>query len=139
MGNEISGAGDHWLFLWCTGNRVFWQQDIFFFRWRDIKSYNSTVDTTVRTMLSRATALFNVAKYQKCLELMSAVNNSDSKSSDSINLACEANIMLLISKIKTISVSSIEFSHKCAVDCGSLYLDLYAFCGGDDRANQESG
>ena len=40
---------------------------------------------------------------------MSAVNNSDSKSSDSINLACEANIMLLISKIKTISVSSIEF------------------------------
>lgn len=60
-------------------------------------------------MLSRANALFNVAKYQKCLDLMSAVNNSDSKSSDSINLACEANIMLLISKIKTISVSSIEF------------------------------
>lgn len=75
----------------------------------DIKSYNSTVDTTVRTMLSRANALFNVAKYQKCLDLMSAVNNSDSKSSDSINLACEANIMLLISKIKTISVPSIEF------------------------------
>lgn len=75
----------------------------------DIKSYNSTVDTIVRIMLSRANALFDVAKYQKCLDLMSAVNNSDSKFSDTINLACEANIMLLISKIKTISVSSIEF------------------------------
>ncbi len=75
----------------------------------DVSLYNSTVDKTVKNIKIRATFLFDEANYQKCYDLMTAINVTNNRSSITVNLACEANIMLLIFQIRNSRYSSKEF------------------------------